>query len=144
MKFSWGSPESVKKFVETLQKALETAPEKLTHFEKMCVILASNMTGPSDYRSLANLANTWMADAFAVSPESQALSQLSEERPVKAFNGRNEIWKMQTGTGDFSVLCGEAGQEEKKGRLKNFDMTPETYQALTPELVNQLKERFKR
>jgi hypothetical protein len=145
MNFKWGSPESVANFVGVLNSALEKGAEKLTHAQKMCVILATNMTAPMTYKELANTANSWMSDDFAVSPESQPLAQLSEERPIKAFNGRNEIWKMHEGVSDVSVICGEQSTGEKsKRRLQKFDLSPEAYQALTPELINQLKERFKR
>jgi hypothetical protein len=151
--FSWGSDESIKGFVEELERlaAPDFAIGDVKNPQKILVILATNMIGePIEYKELADKANSWMCDEFAISPQSVALKSLSPERPIPAFNGRNEIWKMQQGTAKFNVIQGQevsnekAHGEEPRARLVGFNLISGVYEALTPELVSLLREKFKR
>lgn len=149
--FTWGNDESAEKFVTILEAVAGDQIEvtAVKNPTKMLVILATNMTGEAiTYRELASRANAWMHDSFAVSPTSQALDQLSDERPIKAFNGRNEIWKMQKGTSPICIIKGEVASnhstDSSRESLENFNLIDEAYEALTPELIDKLKAKFKR
>lgn len=154
--FSFGGEASVKLFIEELEKCAdpETKIGDIKNPQKMLIILATNMDGKAvTYPELADRANAWMHDSFAVSPKSQVVKRLSDKRPISAFNGRNEIWRQQKGMAPVCVIEGQAiantnkhadADDDPREQLDSFNLIEKAYEALTPELVGKLKQRFTR